>query len=64
MADAAVLVATAASIFGPLALVFALAVRDYAAMSTLSSAPRSLPRGLSRGQSRNPPAEKSPCKHS
>jgi hypothetical protein len=29
MADVAVLVATAASIFGPLALVFALAVRDF-----------------------------------
>ncbi len=29
MVDAAVLVATAASIFGPLALVFALAVRDF-----------------------------------
>jgi hypothetical protein len=46
MADAAVLVATAASIFGPLALVFALAVRDYAAMSTLYSPPGSLPCGL------------------
>jgi hypothetical protein len=29
MADAAVLAATAASIFGPLALVYALAVRDF-----------------------------------
>jgi hypothetical protein len=40
MVDAAVLVATAASIFGPLAFMFALAVKDFRRRARASAPPR------------------------